>query len=451
MSDQDPQSVGGDAPIPPHILTPHARPLQPIPVAKDGQQFVALRDPTMLVAQSMVVPPQALNLIQLFQGELSIDQMTEKFVPADKVPDETQRAKALAQVRAELVGLATNMDKFGLLWGPTFEDYERQRSEKLAEAGAFPPQASASLVGIAQQEDSSIGQPPADAAERAAWATRLSRQLIDQWLADAEDPELETPAVGLVVPHLDYMRGAEVYASAYRAWSDAPTPDRVVILGTNHFGAGDGIVASQYGFETTIGRVRADEDVIRRLGEQLGDRLFKDQLDLAAEHSIELHLPWIQQLFGDVPVVAALIPDPLVPMIADDGERVSRDEFINTLRGVLDEVGGTTYYVSSADLSHVGPQFGEPKKVDDTRRLEVEQHDREMMTRYLDNDPGAFIEAMEWSKNPTRWCSIGNMSAVAELAGADEIELLDYRQACDEEGNCLVSIASMALTASAKA
>ena len=451
MSDQNPQNVGDNAPIPPHVLTPHARPLQPIPVSKDGQQFVALRDPTMLVAQSMVVAPQALGLIQLFQGEMSVDEMTEKFVPADKVPDAEQRAKAMSQVRAELVAMAQNMDKFGLLWGPTFEDYERQRAEKLAEAGAFPAHATTALVGIAQQENPSVGEPPEDAAERNAWITRLSRQMIDKWLEDAEDPELETPVVGLVVPHLDYMRGAEVYASAYRAWSSSPAPDRVVILGTNHFGAGDGIVASRYGFNTTLGKVRADEEVMSRLGEQLGDRLYKDELDLAAEHSIELHLPWLQKLFGDVPVVAALIPDPLVPMIADDGERVSRDEFISALRGILNDVGGTTYYISSADLSHVGPQFGEPKKVDDTRRLEVEQHDREMMTRFLDNDPGAFVEAMEWSKNPPRWCSIGNMSAIAELAGADEIELLDYRQACDDEGSCLVSIASMALTSVPKA
>ena len=43
------------------------------------------------------------------------------------------------------------------------------------------------------------------------------------------------------------------------------------------------------------------------------------------------------------------------------------------------------------------------------------------------------------------------MSAIAELAGADEIELLDYRQACDDEGSYLVSIASMALTSVPKA
>ena len=73
-----------------------------------------------------------------------------------------------------------------------------------------------------------------------------------------------------------------------------------------------------------------------------------------------------------------------------------------------------------------------------------------MMSHYLSNDGASFIEAMEWSKNPTRWCSVGNMCAIAELSGAAEIELLDYRQACDEQGSGLVSVAAMALLANSE-
>ena len=42
--------------LPEHIQRPHIRPIQPIPVTKDGQQFLALRDPQMLQPQTMVVP-----------------------------------------------------------------------------------------------------------------------------------------------------------------------------------------------------------------------------------------------------------------------------------------------------------------------------------------------------------------------------------------------------------
>jgi AmmeMemoRadiSam system protein B len=225
---------------------------------------------------------------------------------------------------------------------------------------------------------------------------------------------------------------------------NAKKPDRVVILGTNHFGMGDGAVMTRLDFETPLGRVPADQAVIKGMEKKLGERIFKDELDLLPEHSAELHLPFIQHLFGDVPVVVGLVPDPLIPMIAEDGKRVSSEEFTSALREVLAEVGGLTYFVSSADLSHVGPQFGEPKPVDDARRMEVERHDREHLAKYLENDPKGFLEAMEWCKNQTRWCSIGNMSAIASIASAESVELIDYRQASDERGAHLVSVASIA-------
>lgn len=425
--------------MPPHLTTPHARPVQPIPVQKDGKQLVALRDPSMLIQQTMVVPPQALSILQLMDGSQSIDEIVDKIVREDDPKRDEHRVEA----RKQIAGLVDQMDKFGLLWGPTFDGYEKQVSDRLVEHGAFPVSASGSLVQLAHQAAGGA-PPPEDEEARRAWASELATGLLDTWLQDAEDPEFDSPVTGLVVPHIDYARGAAVYAGGYRAWVDAAPPDRIVILGTNHFGIGDGVVMSHHGFETPLGRVEPDRDVVNRLEAKLGKRLFKDELDLLPEHSIELHLPWVQHLFPGVPVVAALLPDPLAPMIADDGGRVSHAEFIEGLSEVLEAVGGTTFFVSSADLSHVGPQFGEPKPVDETRRVEVERHDREHLAKYIGNDADAFIEAMDWCKNPTRWCSVGNMAAAGRLAGAEDIELVDYRQAVDEKGMALVSVAAIA-------
>ena len=123
-----------------------------------------------------------------------------------------------------------------------------------------------------------------------------------------------------------------------------------------------------------------------------------------------------------------------------------RERFVDALRGILGDLGGDTLFVASSDLSHVGPQFGEPRPVDDQRRMDVEQHDRDMIAKFLTGDPEEFLGAMRWNRNPTRWCSIGNMSALLRLAGASEIELIDYRQACDDRGMAMVSSAAMVLT-----
>ena len=172
----------------------------------------------------------------------------------------------------------------------------------------------------------------------------------------------------------------------------------------------------------------------------------KDFIDHAAEHSIELQLPWIQHCFGDIPIIAALIPNPLVEMLEDDGSsRTTVEEFISALQKILEETGGTTFVVASADLSHVGQQFGDPRPVDEQRKFDVERHDREMMTKFISNDADEFISAMKWHNNATNWCSIGNMSAVLNLIEPTKIELIDYRQACDERGVALVSSCAMAL------
>ena len=177
---------------------------------------------------------------------------------------------------------------------------------------------------------------------------------------------------------------------------------------------------------------------------RLGRPIVVDQLDHLPEHSIELQLPWLQYHFGNVPVVAALIPDPLSPPIEEDG-RVTGEQFIETLGETLDAVGGSTFYIASSDLSHVGPQFGEPRPVDDQRRFDVERHDREMLEKFLDGDAEGFLSAMKWNKNPTRWCSIGNMWATLQLARPERLELIEYRQACDDQGFALVSSAAIAL------
>lgn len=393
--------------LPEHIRRPHLRPIQPIPVAKDGKQFIALRDPAMLSPQTMVVPPTVMQIVQLFRGDRPIDQI------ATQVGGDVQ----------QFIELAKGLDGLGLLWGPTFEQLEEQAQARLKASGAFPANACLALGN-----------------DEAA-----CRRNLDAYFQQTEDPELEGTPIGVVAPHLDYERGWPNYAAAYYGLRSAPKPDRVVVLGTNHFGMGDGVVLTEYGFDTPLGRCPADAQVVEKVVNNLGRPVIIDQLDHLAEHSIQLQMPWLQYCFGNVPIVAALIPDPLAPMIADDGQRTRAEEFVDALKDALASAGGSTFYVASSDLSHVGPQFGEPRAVDDQRRFDVERHDREMIGKFMTGDAQEFLGAMKWNKNPTRWCSIGNMAAILDLAQPQNVELIDYRQAYDEQGMVMVTSAALAL------
>jgi hypothetical protein len=393
--------------LPEHIRRPHLRPVQPQTLIREGKAFVALRDPVMVSRQMVILPLQAVGVLQHFRGERSLAEI------ADQLKGDL----------SQFVALAERLDQIGLLWGPTFERMEADLRQRLRARGAFPPNLSKTMG--------------ADATE--------CRGAIERYFRETESPDLEAPAAGIVAPHLDYARGWPNYAAAYSCLRDLDAPQRVVILATNHFGLGDGVVLSELGFESPMGRCPADQAVVAGLLARLGEGLIADHLDHMAEHSVELHLPWLQYAFGDVPVVAALLPDPLAPMIAEDGRRVTGAAYVEALRDVLREVGGRTLFVASSDLSHVGMQYGEPRPVDEQRRIDVERHDREMLANFLTGDAETFLAGFQWNRNPTRWCSIGNMTALLMLVQPDAVELIDYRQAFDEKGIALVSSAAIAV------
>ncbi len=393
--------------LPDHIATPALRRVHPIPMKQDGKQMIALRDPCMLSQETVVIPQGVFQVVQLMNGDRTAEQIAE----TAKAPP------------AEFVGLLKKLDEVGLLWGPTAEQLEGETIERLRAAGHFHIRSSGDL-----------GETPEAAGE-----------VMAEWYAQVEDPELPEAPRAVVAPHLDYERGWPNYASAYYGWRDMDPPDRVVVLGTNHFGHGDGVVLTEFGCRTPLGTCPIDEQVLDHLRQGLGRSAFVDQIDHLPEHSIELHVPWIQDCFGEVPIVAALIPNPLVDMIADDGERTSIEQFVPAMRDALTDAGGNTCYVASADLSHVGRMFGEPRPVDEQRRFDVERHDREMMAKFVAGDSEEFVQAMRWNQNATQWCSIGNMSVLLQLLEPTTIELIDYRQACDEQGNALVSSCAMAM------
>lgn len=372
-----------------------------------------LRDPSNLGGQSMVVPPQILVLLAQCQGEDTLTEIFEKL----KVPAEAQQ---------QLEQMLVKMDEMGYFWGPIAEDLERKKLEQIRAAGRF-----------------ALG----DDQRKPEIATQL-REFIVSSLAETEDPDLGQPVAGVVAPHLDYGRGRPTYAAAYKCLETGARtrPDRVVVLGTNHFGIGDGVVMTEFGFETPFGPVNPDVGVLERLRDAFGEKLFKDQLDFLGEHSVALHLPWIQHLYGDVPVVVALVPDPISGLLEDDGGRVGTLEFANALKDILKQAGGHTLFVSSADLSHRGPQFGDQRAVDTAQKHQIEQYDRDTLGSWIDGaEP--FLGVFRSGGNPNRWCSVGNLVATLVAAPHAQREMVTYHQAVDDRGTVLVSSAALALLA----
>lgn len=387
---------------------------------------LVVQDPLRLAPQPFVMPLQGKDQQQL-QGEFrQWVGFMQSLQGEEELGELFSRIGAPAEAQPQLVELVKKLDELGFLWGPTSEALERAKLDAIRAKGAFflP-----------------------DEARRPEVAAELGK-FMSQALAAAEDPEFGTPVVGIVAPHLDYARGGSNYAAAYKCLETGARerPDRVVVLGTNHFGLGDGVVMTEFGFETPLGTLRPDAPVLERLRDAFGDKLFKDQVDFAGEHSVNLHLPWIQHLWGDVPVVAALVPDPTVAMIEDDGARVSAKEFAGGLKTVLAQAGGRTVVVASADLSHVGPQFGDRSPLDAARRREVEEADREVLREFIDG-PDRMLAHFQRNGNAARWCSIGNMFVAATAVPHASREMVAYAQSAEPNGGAMVTSAALAFLA----
>lgn len=160
---------------------------------------------------------------------------------------------------------------------------------------------------------------------------------VDDALAAA--PPWPGPAPkALVVPHAGYVYSGPVAASAYATLASCGDAiRRVVLLGPAHYVGVHGLaVSAADAFRTPLGDVAVDDE-LRTLVLALPDVRVDDRAH-APEHSLEVHLPFLQRVLRGFAVL------PLVAGRADPA----------VVAGLLDAVWGgpETLIVVSSDLSH---------------------------------------------------------------------------------------------------
>jgi hypothetical protein len=96
--------------------------------------------------------------------------------------------------------------------------------------------------------------------------------------------------IGAICPHAGYAFSGPCAAWAYKEIAEATFPDLFIIIGPNHYG-GEGSCTTLEDFETSLGTVAVDKSFARRL---IDYNLVVDQESHAAEHSIEVQLPFLQ-------------------------------------------------------------------------------------------------------------------------------------------------------------
>mgnify|MGYP002395934685 CR=1 FL=1 len=451
MSDQPAPNRPTFDPDSPFQLRPKLRPIRGFPLQANGPDgkpvtMLGLADARQISDKIVATIPQAQAILQYMDGSRTIDEIVE------------QVGRGLT--REFMEHLVAQLDDAALIEGPAFEELKAKVQADFDQADSLPPGATAQFADqlVMQAE----GEDATDEAKQEHGPAKL-REQFDAWIEQAmkDKAPLESLPKGIVAPHIDYGRGWVNYAAIWGRLRGLTPPDRIVILGTNHFGESSGVCGCDKGFQSPLGSCELDTelvDVLRgTLGDDGGEKLFQHRYDHEREHSIELQIPWIQHAFGarddgSYPkVFAALIHDPAVNNGESyDGNGLALDPFLDALGATLDQLGGTTLVVSSADLSHAGPAFGDQQRLigedgnpdDETAksfRDNIAKTDQEHLQTFASGKIDELIATMAWQQNPTRWCSVGNMTAAVRLTGTEQIDLVNYSAAIDQQGMSMVS------------
>lgn len=233
---------------------------------------------------------------------------------------------------------------------------------------------------------------PGDAG---ALRTQLAQML-------AENPAPGAPPKALIAPHAGYVYSGPIAARAYsRLASHKSTIHRVVLLGPAHRVPLRGLALPAADiFRTPLGDIELDAEAIAQVAGL--PQVTRSAAAHAQEHSLEVHLPFLQTLLENFT---------LVPLVVGWAQTSEIAAVLDTLWG-----DGETLIVVSSDLSHY--------------------HDY-ITAQRLDADTARRIEARQFSIPDAQACGafpINGLLSVAQTRGL-RIERLDLRNSGDTAGD----------------
>lgn len=161
----------------------------------------------------------------------------------------------------------------------------------------------------------------------------------------------------IVAPHAGYAYSGDVAASVYaRLRNGGEHISRVVLLGPSHRVGFSGIAScSADCYITPLGQIPLDKQSLQQLATLPG----VVQLDEAhaQEHSLEVHLPFLQRTLGDFS---------LLPLVVGQAPAAEVAGVLNSLWG-----GSETLVVISSDMSHYLP-YAQAQRKDAATTAQIE-------------------------------------------------------------------------------
>jgi len=131
--------------------------------------------------------------------------------------------------------------------------------------------------------------------------------LHDEGPGQLPSPEKEEKKLlGLIVPHAGFIYSGPIAAHSYSHLAENERPEAIILIGLTHrFSQTDAALYSGEGWVTPLGTYPIDLELVKELEEKTIVEI--DNMAHQNEHSLEVQIPFLQQLYGGEPVPFAAI------------------------------------------------------------------------------------------------------------------------------------------------
>jgi hypothetical protein len=194
--------------------------------------------------------------------------------------------------------------------------------------------------------------------------------------------------------------------------------------------------------------LKTDKELIHAIQSRLPDDLFRDEGVHRSEHSIEFQCIFLRYLYPEplslkiVPVLCGSFHEAIEKGISPM-EIKSIQQFIEALKESVSSLGEEVCFIASADLAHMGLQFGDRDGMSEYGLRVLAQEDQEMLEYVERLDGEGFFSSILKERDRRRICGLPAIYTMLKVLEAKEGSLLRYGQAYTPETQSVVSFASL--------
>lgn len=401
---------------------PRLRPMDIFPLEVSGEEVICLRDPQNITDKVIFIPYHVFDIVRFFDGRHSIPDIQTEY---------TRHHGGLI-FREQVEKIIRELDAHLFLESEGFHRFLKELKDAFRRSSIRK----ATLAGKSYERE----------------PDRLRQQIesfFTSWAGTEGSSEKESSGrvKGAILPHIDFGRGGSCFARGYKEIETSARAGCFILLGTAH-GETEGLFAlTRKDFETPLGILRTDQELVGALERGGGKGFFQGEFAHRTEHSIEFQVVFLQYLYGDrditiVPILCSSFHEIIQKGISPLEVPEVRD-FVNFLKGAVRDSGREVFILASADLSHVGPRFGDPFRVGPEVLGQVAQEDMDMIGYIERLDAEGFFSSVQKVRDRRRICGLAPIYILLQCIEASRGKLLKYEQWPDPMGT--VSFASICL------